>query len=69
MHVDDAVCFVLSEKQKKRQIEQVEDGIEELRERLRLSQAALDAEKEAEALRRNQVGLKQLEQLQRLPMD
>ncbi|XP_076134946.1 cilium assembly protein DZIP1L isoform X1 [Alosa pseudoharengus] len=43
-----------TEKQKKKQLEQVEDGIEELRERLRLSQAALDAEKEAVALRRNQ---------------
>lgn len=37
-------------------MEQVEDGMEELRERLRLSQAALDTEREADALRKNQVG-------------
>ncbi|XP_031431423.1 zinc finger protein DZIP1L isoform X2 [Clupea harengus] len=43
-----------TEKQKKRQMEQVEDGMEELRERLRLSQAALDTEREADALRKNQ---------------
>ena len=50
------VLCAFSEKQKKRQMEQVEDGMEELRERLRLSQAALDTEREADALRKNQVG-------------
>ncbi|XP_063056528.1 cilium assembly protein DZIP1L isoform X2 [Engraulis encrasicolus] len=43
-----------AEVQKRRQLEQVEGGIEELRERLRISQAALDAEREADTLRRNQ---------------
>ncbi|XP_069053603.1 cilium assembly protein DZIP1L isoform X2 [Lepisosteus oculatus] len=43
-----------AERQKKRQVEQMEDGIEELRARLKLTQAKLEAEREAEALRRQQ---------------
>uniref|UniRef100_A0A8K9WVZ9 DAZ interacting zinc finger protein 1-like n=1 Tax=Oncorhynchus mykiss TaxID=8022 RepID=A0A8K9WVZ9_ONCMY len=43
-----------TERQKKRQVEQMEDGIEELRERLKLSQTRLDVEREAEALRKQQ---------------
>ncbi|XP_038857714.1 zinc finger protein DZIP1L [Salvelinus namaycush] len=43
-----------TERQKKRQVEQMEDGIEELRERLKLSQTRLDIEREAEALRKQQ---------------
>ncbi|XP_061094944.1 cilium assembly protein DZIP1L [Conger conger] len=43
-----------AERQKRRQAEQMEDGIEELRERLRLTQSKLEAEREAEALRKQQ---------------
>nr|XP_023991784.1 zinc finger protein DZIP1L-like [Salvelinus alpinus] len=43
-----------TERQKKRQVEQMEDGIEELRERLKLSQTRLDIEREAETLRRQE---------------
>ncbi|XP_035268602.1 zinc finger protein DZIP1L isoform X1 [Anguilla anguilla] len=50
-----------AERQKRRQVEQMEDGIEELRERLRLTQSKLEAEREAEALRKQQ----ELEQQQK----
>ncbi|KAI1889374.1 hypothetical protein AGOR_G00178610, partial [Albula goreensis] len=53
--------FTDAERQKNRQVEQMEDGIEELKERLRLTQSRLEAEREAEALRRKQ----ELEQQQR----
>ncbi|KAK6313675.1 hypothetical protein J4Q44_G00151340 [Coregonus suidteri] len=43
-----------TERQKKRQVEQMEDGIEELRERLKLAQTRLEMEREAEALRKQQ---------------
>lgn len=49
------VC--VSERQKKRKVEQMEDGIEELKERLRLTQMQLQAEREADSLRRRQVSL------------
>ena len=48
------LCLV-SERQKKRQVEQVEEGMQELRERLELAQKRLEAEREADALRRQQV--------------
>ncbi|XP_066565911.1 cilium assembly protein DZIP1L isoform X2 [Amia ocellicauda] len=41
-----------SERQKKRQVEDMEEGIEELRERLRLTQAKLEVEREADTLRK-----------------
>ncbi|XP_067086195.1 cilium assembly protein DZIP1L [Osmerus mordax] len=43
-----------AERQKKRQVEQVEEGMQELRERLELAQRRLEAEREADALRRQQ---------------
>ena len=46
---------MVSERQKKRQVEQVEEGMQELRERLELAQRRLEAEREADALRRQQV--------------
>ncbi|XP_036426316.1 zinc finger protein DZIP1L isoform X2 [Colossoma macropomum] len=50
-----------AERQKKRQVEQMEDGIEELKEKLRLTQVRLAAEKEADAHHRQQ----ELEELRR----
>ncbi|KAL7891163.1 hypothetical protein AOLI_G00006390 [Acnodon oligacanthus] len=50
-----------TERQKKRQVEQMEDGIEELKENLRLTQVRLAAEKEADAHQRQQ----DLEELRR----
>uniref|UniRef100_A0A8B9HYM1 DAZ interacting zinc finger protein 1-like n=1 Tax=Astyanax mexicanus TaxID=7994 RepID=A0A8B9HYM1_ASTMX len=43
-----------AERQKKKQVEQMEDGIEELKEKLRLTQLKLAAEKEADAHQRQQ---------------
>ncbi|ROI15733.1 Zinc finger protein DZIP1L [Anabarilius grahami] len=43
-----------AERQKKRKVEQMEDGIEELKERLRLTQMQLQAERETDSLRRQQ---------------
>ncbi|XP_072540163.1 cilium assembly protein DZIP1L isoform X2 [Salminus brasiliensis] len=43
-----------AERQKKKQVEQMEDGIEELKEKLRLTQLQLAAEKEADAHKRQQ---------------
>ncbi|XP_066520884.1 cilium assembly protein DZIP1L [Hoplias malabaricus] len=43
-----------AERQKKRQVEQMEDGIEELKEKLRLTHIRLAAEKEADAQQRQQ---------------
>ncbi|XP_041120062.1 zinc finger protein DZIP1L isoform X2 [Polyodon spathula] len=51
-----------AERQKKKQVEQIEDGIEELRERLKRTQSKLEAEQEADAQRRLQ---EQKEQSQR----
>ncbi|MGH0120942.1 UNVERIFIED_CONTAM: hypothetical protein FKN15_061633 [Acipenser sinensis] len=41
-----------AERQKKKQVEQMEDGIEDLRERLKRTQSKLEAEQEADAQRR-----------------
>ncbi|XDV35881.1 hypothetical protein PO909_005745 [Leuciscus waleckii] len=41
-----------AERQKKRKVEQMEDGIEELKERLRVTQLQLQAERETDSLRR-----------------
>lgn len=49
------VCF--SERQKKRKVEQMEDGIEELKEKLRVTQLQLQAERETDNLRRQHVSL------------
>ncbi|XP_067314498.1 cilium assembly protein DZIP1L isoform X2 [Pseudorasbora parva] len=43
-----------AERQKKRKVEQMEDGIEELKERLRLTQLQLQAERETDSVRRQQ---------------
>ncbi|KAK9973255.1 hypothetical protein ABG768_023996 [Culter alburnus] len=43
-----------AERQKKRKVDQMEDGIEELKERLRLTQMQLQAERETDSLRRQQ---------------
>ncbi|XP_051754240.1 cilium assembly protein DZIP1L isoform X2 [Ctenopharyngodon idella] len=43
-----------AERQKKKKVEQMEDGIEELKERLRLTQMQLQAERETDSLRRQQ---------------
>lgn len=51
-----------AERQKKKQVEQMEDGIEDLRERLKRTQSKLEAEQEADAQRRLQ---EQKEQSQR----
>lgn len=51
-----------AERQKKQQVEQMEDGIEDLRERLKRTQSKLEAEQEADAQRRLQ---EQKEQSQR----
>uniref|UniRef100_A0A4W4E5I5 C2H2-type domain-containing protein n=1 Tax=Electrophorus electricus TaxID=8005 RepID=A0A4W4E5I5_ELEEL len=48
-----------AERQKKRQVEQMEDGIEELKEKLRLTQSYLAAEREADARRRQQEAVEQ----------
>ncbi|XP_076846602.1 cilium assembly protein DZIP1L isoform X2 [Brachyhypopomus gauderio] len=48
-----------AERQKKRQVEQVEDGIQELKEKLQLTQSHLAAEREADAHRRQQEVLEQ----------
>ncbi|XP_037390733.1 zinc finger protein DZIP1L isoform X1 [Pygocentrus nattereri] len=50
-----------TERQKKRQVEQMEDGIEDLKEKLRLTQVRLAAEKEADVRQRQQ----ELEELRR----
>lgn len=50
-------CVCGSERQKKIQVEQMKDGLEELKEKLRLTQSRLDAEREADACRRQRVGL------------
>ncbi|TRY72775.1 hypothetical protein DNTS_029733 [Danionella cerebrum] len=47
-------CPQCSEKQKKRKVEEMEDGIEQLKEKLRLTQMQLQAEKEADSLKRQQ---------------
>ncbi|XP_051563455.1 cilium assembly protein DZIP1L isoform X2 [Myxocyprinus asiaticus] len=49
-----------AERQKKRQVEQMEDGIEELKERLRVMQMQLQAEREMDSLRQQQEQEKQL---------
>ncbi|KAK1168704.1 zinc finger protein DZIP1L [Acipenser oxyrinchus oxyrinchus] len=51
-----------AERQKKKQVEQMEDGLEDLRERLKRTQSKLEAEQEADAQRRLQ---EQKEQSQR----
>ncbi|XP_017334658.1 cilium assembly protein DZIP1L [Ictalurus punctatus] len=43
-----------AERQKKMQVEQMKDGLEELKEKLRLTQSQLEAEREADAYRRQQ---------------
>ncbi|KAG7326367.1 hypothetical protein KOW79_009768 [Hemibagrus wyckioides] len=43
-----------AERQKKMQVEQMKDGLEELKEKLRLTQSRLEAEREADAYRRHQ---------------
>ncbi|KAM6963100.1 cilium assembly protein DZIP1L [Aplochiton taeniatus] len=43
-----------AERQKKKQVQQMEEGIEEMRERLKLAQSRLETEREAEALLRQQ---------------
>ncbi|MCI4375501.1 hypothetical protein PGIGA_G00110270 [Pangasianodon gigas] len=43
-----------AEKQKKMQVEQMKEGLEELKEKLRLTQSRLEAEREADAYRRQQ---------------
>ncbi|XP_051568420.1 cilium assembly protein DZIP1L-like [Myxocyprinus asiaticus] len=43
-----------AERQKKKQVEQMEDGIEELKERLRVTHIQLQAERETDSLRRQQ---------------
>ncbi|XP_043097189.1 zinc finger protein DZIP1L isoform X2 [Puntigrus tetrazona] len=43
-----------AERQKKRKVDEMEDGIEELKEKLRLTQMQLQAEKETESLKRLQ---------------
>ncbi|KAM9482898.1 cilium assembly protein DZIP1L isoform 1-T2 [Clarias gariepinus] len=43
-----------AEKQKKMQVEQMKDGLEELKEKLRLTQSRLEAEREADVYRRQQ---------------
>ncbi|XP_076846603.1 cilium assembly protein DZIP1L isoform X3 [Brachyhypopomus gauderio] len=53
-----------AERQKKRQVEQVEDGIQELKEKLQLTQSHLAAEREADAHRRQQ----KLQELERREM-
>lgn len=52
-------CVCGLERQKKMQVEQMKDGLEELKEKLRLTQSQLEAEREADAYRRQQVGLGQ----------
>lgn len=47
----------VSERQKKRKVEEMEDGIEELKEKLRLTEMQLQAERETERLKRQQVSL------------
>ncbi|XP_053492557.1 cilium assembly protein DZIP1L isoform X2 [Ictalurus furcatus] len=47
-------CVCGSERQKKMQVEQMKDGLEELKEKLRLTQSQLEAEREADAYRRQQ---------------
>ncbi|XP_060775741.1 cilium assembly protein DZIP1L isoform X2 [Neoarius graeffei] len=43
-----------AERQKKMQVEEMKDGLEELKEKLRLTQSQLEAEREADAYRRQQ---------------
>ncbi|KAF5898457.1 zinc finger protein DZIP1L-like, partial [Clarias magur] len=43
-----------AERQKKMQVEQMKDGLEELKEKLRLTQSRLEAEREADVYRRQQ---------------
>ncbi|XP_046706718.1 zinc finger protein DZIP1L isoform X2 [Silurus meridionalis] len=50
-----------TERQKKMQVEQMKDGLDELKEKLRLTQIRLDADREADASRRQQ----ELEEQQR----
>lgn len=42
------VCVCFSERQKKKQLEQIEDRIEELKEKLRVTQMQLQTERETE---------------------
>ncbi|XP_030646931.1 cilium assembly protein DZIP1L [Chanos chanos] len=60
-----------AERQKKKQVEQMEDVIEELKEKLRMTQSMLEAERETETLRRQQEQEEQRrrEGLQRLEME
>lgn len=51
------VLVYVSERQKKKKVEEMEDNIEELKEKLRLTQMQLQAERETESLRRQQVSL------------